>query len=297
MFPRFGVWSVLLCAALPLHTLACDACGCSAAGPATLGLLPATRGHFAGLSFQQQSFKTATADQAYTTVQAWGRASLSKRWQLYGFVPYRLNRIQQDATRTHLSGIGDVSVLLQAVVFRRDADSGAPQQVLLAGAGFKAPTGRHLSETDLSRQALPNSQPGTGAWDGQLAASYTLTGIRAGFNAEASYVLTTPNADDYKYGNRLGTSVTAFLRRRTGTVEWLPIAGGRFEYLLHNYTRYSRRWLNRQTGGSVVYAQAGVQAYLGRLGVSVLWSQPVYQAASGDLHTGSRLDGSLTFFF
>jgi hypothetical protein len=294
---RFGVGGLLLCATLPLRALSCDACGCSAAGPATLGLLPATRGHFAGLSIQHQSFRTDAAEQRYTTLQAWGRVSLGKHLQVYGFVPYRLNQLQQAGTQTNLSGIGDLSVLLQAVVLRREASSGTPGQVLLAGIGLKAPTGRHLSEADLNVQSLPNSQPGTGAWDGQLAASYTLTGAKAGFNAEASYVLTTPNADNYKYGNRLGTSVTAFLRRRIGTVEWLPMLGSRYEYLLHDYTRYGRRWLDRQTGGSVWYAQAGLQAYRNRLGVSMLWSQPVVQAPSGTLQTGTRLDGSLTFFF
>ena len=297
-----AAWLLLLA---PAGARACDACGCSAAGPATLGLLPATTRPFAGFSFQYQGFHSTVSgsgggeniEQRYTTAQLWGRIPLGTRFQLYAFAPYRFNQYSRNEQPYYSSGIGDISVLLHRVLLRREATPSKPAQVLLGGIGVKAPTGTHHSGAELDRLGLPNSQPGTGAWDGLLAASYTATWPRTGISAEASYTLTTPNADDQKYGNRLGVSAGAFLRRKAGRADILPMGGIRLEHLLHDYDRYSRRWLDESTGGTVIYGQMGLQAYRGKLGASAIWSVPLAQAPAGTTRASSRIESGVTLFF
>lgn len=297
---------LLLCAALPAAR-ACDACGCSASGQ-SLGLLPQHYPHFAGLQYQYRTLRNTfpallegrpddVSDQHYNTVQAWGRYAFSQRIQLYAFVPYQYNVREEKGVRTSSSGIGDVSALLNAAVIKKSADKGWGQ-LLLLGGGVKAPTGAHAGITELDRRGIPNAQPGTGSWDFILSANHTMKKGRVGLNVDASYTLTTANADDYKYGNRLSAGLTVF--RTVDLPRWqlIPMAGIRTDYVLHDYDNYSERWINKQTGGYFSYGSLGLQAFRGHWGLTAQGFCPLLQDyAQGHVKAGARAETGILYLF
>jgi hypothetical protein len=303
------ILSLMLIASAGSGTLrACDVCGCSASAQ-YLGVLPKAGSSFIGLQYLYNSFRSEhpslfenrpgerTRDY-YNTAQLWGRYSLGRRVQLFGFVPYRYNSQQTDTGSYTVSGMGDVSLLANVLLLKEDPASEAFQQQLLAGAGLKMPTGGCSGVTERDKLGLPNMQPGTGAWDVILNANYTLRRKRTGLNLDAAYTLTTANADRYKYGNRLNAGLLVFRSFSKGIVSLMPQLGFRYEHTLHDYDNYERRWLNRQSGGYMAFATAGVQVYVQRLGFRFTYQLPLSQHyAAGYVLAQHKLDAGVFLLF
>lgn len=289
---------------------ACDVCGASS-GNQNLGLLPQMYRHFAGIQYQYNNFESRHVplsdkqpvwygDEHYNTVQVWGRFCPAKRWQIFAFVPYRRNiSSTKDGGYNVISGMGDATIVVNyTLVQSADSSEKLFKHRLQAGVGIKAPTGSYRGVSELERAGLPNLQPGTGSWDIPVNANYTLRYKNAGINADASFSMTTPNKDRYKYGNRLNTQLTAFYWWQMGKVSLLPMAGSRIEYALHDYDNYDRKWLNEQTGGYILSATAGVQAYYSKIGVQLQYSRPMSQHfGGGNITARQRIDAGIMFLF
>lgn len=285
---------------------ACDVCGASS-GNQSLGILPQFYRNFAALQYQHRSFSSlhephesgtgrqVSAEQ-YQTVQAWGRYGISNRVQLFAFVPYHINTQRTEGASATTTGIGDISVL--AMVKLLNKNEKATKHLLFAGGGVKAPTGAYTGVTMRDRDGLPNIQPGTGSWDFMANANYTCSFGSIGINGEAAYTFTTPNSDDYKYGERLSTAATAFYTVNTGNFTLMPAAGMKYEYTLHDYDNYTRKWLNDQTGGYMVYSTLAMQAYYKRMGLQLNMDLPLAQHyAGGNVSARYRASAGLLFMF
>lgn len=296
--------TLLLAACVAHFAHACDVCGC-AGGAQYFGLLPKANLNFFGVQYQHNHLTTAhpslfenrpyehTSDY-YNTVQLWGRYVVSKRLQLFGFVPYRYNLQDNDTSSYRTGGIGDMSVLANAVLANVNGPVWGHQ--LLAGGGLKLPTGRYAGMSEMDRLGLPNVQPGTGSWDFIMNANYTVKRLKYGVNTDASYLITTPGKDSHKYGNKLWVGSVVFYAVRSHQLSILPQAGIRYEYALQDYDNYKRQWLNKQSGGYMAFATVGMQAYYKRVGVRALCHMPFSQHySSGYVTAGQRLDIGLFF--
>lgn len=289
--------------------VACDVCGASS-GNQNLGLLPQMYRHFAGIQYQHSSFSSTHvplsdtkpveySDEYYQTIQVWGRYCIGERWQLFAFVPYRYNTSTYSAFSTPSKGVGDATLLVNYAFFQTSDSSTSPiQQRLQAGIGIKAPVGAYKGVSQLEKEGLPNMQPGTGAWDIPVNMNYTLRYNNTGLNLDGSFNLTTPNRDNYKYGNRLNTQLTAFYWVQNKKLSVLPQIGGRLEYALHDYDNYQKKWLNEQTGGYVTSAIIGLQAYYSNIGIQLQYSKPIVQEyGDGNITSLQRMDIGLMFLF
>jgi hypothetical protein len=287
---------------------ACDVCGCSASNQ-YLGILPKANLNFIGFQYQYNSF---TSDHPslfehqpnehgkdyYNTFQLWGRYNVGKRLQLFAFLPYRYNVQLLDTSRTTSPGLGDVSMLANAMIIKEDATSEGWQQLLLAGGGIKFPTGKYTGITTMDKQGLPNMQPGTGSWDFIVNTNYTVRRKSAGVNVDVAYTITMPNAEKYKYGNRLNAGVLGFYRLKRKGATILPQAGLRYEYTLNDYDNYDRKWLNEQSGGYMCFATAGLQAYVGQFGLRLTYQLPVSQHyGAGYITAWQKVDAGVFFLF
>jgi hypothetical protein len=280
---------------------ACDACGCSASSQ-YLGILPQFNWNFVGFQYQYNSFSASTpspfenkpkevSGEYYNTVQVWGRYNIGKNYQVFAFIPYRYNLHRGTDTNTTNSGIGDASFLVNRVFIRKENSS--YKQLLLAGGGVKLPTGSNVGISTLDRLGLPNMQAGTGSWDLTLNANYTISHKSSGLNFDAAYTFTTANKYDYKYGNRLNAGMLVFHSFHTKGFTLLPLVGMRYEYSLHDYDSYSRKWLNDQSGGYICYATAEFQAYYKHLGLRVAYHLPVaYDYGAGYITPGAKTETS-----
>lgn len=304
---------LLFCAVVLINSVvtvqACDVCGCSS-GSQGLGLLPQFNKHFVGIQYLNQQFRSThyplsgdqpatTSNEYFNTIQVWGRYYLGKRWQLFAFLPYRSTLTTAYDPAVNISGLGDASMLVNYTFLQTpDSSDAIIRQRLQAGGGVKAPTGKYSGVMTLETQGLPTMQPGTGSWDFPVNLNYTVKYRNTGVNLDASYSFTTANKHNYKYGNRLATQLTCFYWLRSNKLSVLPQAGIRYEYTLHDYDNYARKWLNSQTGGSLLFMQAGMQIYYGIAGIRVSYGLPIVQNyAMGNVQAKQRLDAGLMFLF
>ena len=281
---------------------ACDVCGCAAGGQ-YLGLLPGANRDFIGIQYQYNAFKSDHPSlfenwpdehsvNHYNAFQVWGRYTIGRRIQLFGFVPYRYNLQYGDTAKYTSSGVGDISLLANIVAVNKD--DGQWQHQLLMGGGIKLPTGRYMGITEMDKLGLPNLQPGTGSWDLMTNANYTLKNGVYGVNADVTYAITTANSSSYKYGNKLGASAVLFRSVPVGKVEIMPQAGVRYEYALHDYDNYKRKWLNEQSGGYMTFATVGIQGQHKKIGARLNCHIPFSQHySSGYVVARQRLDAVL----
>ncbi len=300
--------SIAAIACLQFSAQACDLCGCSA-GSQYLGILPQFYRQFIGVQYQYTSFSAMQAslmdpedyERAYefnSTYQVWGRYYLGKRLQLFGFIPYHVNSGSDAGSPFKTEGIGDVSVLANYVVIKDDSNCKVWHQALLAGGGVKLPTGKNTGITTLDEQGLPNVQAGTGSWDFVVNANYTVRREKIGVNADVAYTITTANSSGYKYGNRLNSGVMAFYWYAKNSFSLMPQAGVKYEYSLHDYDNYQRKWLNENSGGNVVFGSVGAQAYYKRVGAKAIYSIPLSQHyAGGNVTVNPRIETGVFFLF
>ncbi len=302
---------ILCCAVLLMGSIAasaCDACGCGASScNLGLGILPQFYRNFAGIQFQNRSFSSLheanesgtpaqASDEQYQTIQVWGRYGLSKRVQLFAFFPYQVNTQTTGGATARTSGIGDVSVLGMVKLVNKFGKKA--NHTLFTGMGIKAPTGQYKGTTTRDAEGLPNMQPGTGSWDFMANANYTLSYGNKGINAEAAYTFTTANKYNYKYGDRLSSTLAGFWRKGIKNWTLLPSAGVKYEYTLHDYDNYARKWLNEETGGSIMYGTMGMQVYYKQAGLQLNMDLPLAQNyAGGNVSARYRANAGLLFMF
>lgn len=298
---------MLLASAVFTSARACDVCGCSASNQ-YLGILPKANLNFIGFQYQ---FSSYTSDHPslfenqpnekgkdyYNTYQLWGRYNIGSRLQVFAFLPYRYNIQHQDATTTSTSGLGDISFLANAVILK-EKDGQAWQQQLLAGGGIKTPTGKYSGISATDKQGLPNMQPGTGSVDFIVNSNYTLRREAIGVNVDAAYTITLPNSESYKYGNRANAGLLGFYAIKKKDFTILPQLGVRYEYTLHDYDNYDRKWLNEQSGGYMCFGSAGIQAYYKKLGLRLTYQMPISQHyGAGYVTAKQKLDAGIFFLF
>ena len=304
LFNRVLLSLMATCSAL--QAIACDVCG-SVSGSQTLGLLPQFSKHFAGLQYQYSSSESShpsifegkpdeKSSQTYTTAQVWGRYQIANSIQLFGFLPYIRNVNNEASQMTNNNGLGDATLMANFSV--PIPENKKWKRLLLAGAGIKLPTGKYTGISNSERNGLPGLQTGTGSWDFPINVNYTQKAAKWGYNFDASYLLTTANKEQYKFGNRLNTAVMAFYWVEKKSFKIVPQAGLRCEYSLHDYDNYRKKWLNEKTGGTMCFVGAGTQIFYKKMGFKAAIHIPVYQNfAAGYVHSNARIEGGLFLLF
>jgi hypothetical protein len=304
MQKKICVWLSFLFAYYTPQALACDACGCTISTQ-SLGLLPQFSTHFIGLQYlyaqsssnhpsmiSSQSNDQTT--QQLSNVQIWGRYQVSKKNQLFVFAPYIHSVNQSSSNVNALSGIGDVTLMVNRSfpVLKRKPN----QHLLLLGIGLKMPIGKY-NPTAMNNE-LPNTQLGTGSWDGLLSMNYTHRASRFGYNVDMTYVLTSANAYQYKYGDRFNTALLGFSWFEHKQWKFVPQIGARVEYALHDYDNYAKKWLNKSTGGVMNFATVGSQIYYKKVGCKLMLHLPLYQQyAAGAVQSYARFESGIFILF
>lgn len=298
---------ILLMAISSINTVqACDVCGCSVSSQ-SLGLLPQFSKHFVGVQYLYATSQSShpslfngkpneESSQVYQYTQLWGRFQINKRFQLFAFVPYVHNSNAELANNTISSGIGDASAMINYSFPL--AEKANKKRMLLGGIGLKMPTGAFNSSTNTERNGLPNTQTGTGSWDILSNINFTQKGKKWGYNIDASFILTTANKWEYKFGNRLNISAVTFYWLEYKQLKIVPQSGIRSEYALHDYDNYNKKWLNEKTGGIMTFATLGAQFFCKNWGCKAVISIPGYQQyAAGYVRSGSRFEGGIFILF
>lgn len=305
---KTAIAAMLLCAGITASPArACDICGCNLSNQ-NLGLLPQFSQHFVGIQYMLSSTESKhpsifegnpdeVSSQKYQSLQIWGKYQLSRRFQLFGFLPYVSNSNSNYQGESTKKGIADASVSLNYAITLKEKRENI-KQILLAGAGIKIPLGRYDAQYNASSSGLPNPQTGSGSWDILNNVNYTLKNNKWGVNADLTYLYTTANKRGYKYGNRLNISGTLFYWLQYKKTSFVTQAGIKIENALHDYSNYEKKWLNLQTGGTMSFASVGFQVYYKSLGIKIQGFVPAYQHyANGYVKSHARIETGIIYLF
>lgn len=292
--------AVLLCSST--RTWGCDVCNYSS-GVQSVGLFPQSTGNYVGLhymGYQTRSeypglfdkSKDNASVQRYDNLQLSVRLHINKHFQIITSLPTGTYRNRDSSSNVRYTGIGDASIQIgYRILLKKDSQ----EQVLLLHTTCKTPTGAFIPADG---QILRAPSPGSGSWDIGLGLNYTYRTPNWGYYGELSFLLTTPNKQRYKVGNRSILAGTIFHSLKKNQWTLMPQAGFRSEYSLHDYQHYDRKWLDMHSGGLLLFASAGGQILYKQTGFRLLAYIPVVQHyAGGSVHSSIRSEAALFLIF
>jgi hypothetical protein len=193
---------------ISFYGMACDICGNAGARNA-FDLLPQIKRNYIGLKYEQRLFHSKHIPSKYAeevvstdffqTFELSGRFFVNKNFQVIGSLPFQyLNKKEGDNTYLNY-GFGDGSLNgIYNFKLTKDEDK-TFQHAVLAGIGFKIPTGKF----DMSDIPNPNIQIGSGSFDFLFNSMYVVRNGNDVMSAFLSGTLNTINKYGYRFGNRV----------------------------------------------------------------------------------------------
>lgn len=302
---------VVLFAMLTIVSVAsygCDVCGCSLGG-GYYGILPQFNKNFLGIRWSQAKFYahmnhdseylgSEHSNDTYSKLELWGRYYVSKRFQMFAFIPYAFNTMNGTEQKLSVNGLGDITIMGNYLLLNTGEKKGAVfKHTLMAGGGVKVPTGKYNLE-DNGTIVNRNFQLGTGSVDFVVSGVYTLRYGKTGLNTEGGYKMNTRNSHDYRFGNQFHVSSQLFYWQNIGAIRLLPNAGLYYEKAAKHK---DGEIIQNNTGGSALLATAGLETYIKRVGIGFSYQHPLAQQYNSDdiadIKSKDRITLSLSFSF
>jgi hypothetical protein len=284
-------------------SFACDLCGCGNGG-SFWGIMPQSHKSFVGLRYGYRSYDShlnsinlQTQEQFWKT-ELWARVYPLKKIQVLAFIPYNFNKqtILKTKKELDIQGIGDISVLINYNLINTVTDTIQHKfyHNLLVGSGLKLPTGRYkydyLSDNEV---ANPNFQLGTGSTDFTVNLFYTLRYKKWGLNADFSYKMNSQNSNEYRFGNRINSNISAIhFVNVTPSLMLIPNVGLAYENAAYDVDANIK---NTRTGGDALLGSFGLESYYQKISAGINYQCPIAQNLSnGELKTNSRVNVHFT---
>ncbi|GAA0880524.1 hypothetical protein GCM10009119_34940 [Algoriphagus jejuensis] len=300
---------LMMVAALPFSSLACDICGCGV-GSYYLGILPEFSDKFVGLRYQSKLLTThlgpsgertpLSSDESYQSIEAWGAWNFGSRWRVMAILPHNFNsrELENGSLSGEKDGIGDVVAILNYKLFESRITTGSSKLLahsLWLGAGVKAPTGRYEDGEQLMPDSPNNFQLGSGSTDFLVNAAYDIRLMDFGVNVNASYKLNTENQYDYRYGNKFTGNLLAYYKFNIKQkVRIDPNVGLLYETQQQDllYGKYEVY----QSGGQLLSNVVGVEVNVGQFSFGSNYQMPISQSLANDrAWAGNRLMTHVSF--
>lgn len=276
----------------PIAVYACDICG-SGVGTNYIGILPDFHKHIMGLRLRQNGLRThispgggtsyLTTDERYKTIDYWMGLKLSHKITAIFTLPYSFNSKSNSSGTFSKNGLGDISTQAYYSLLNKAKFNNGRKQVqsLLIGAGLKIPTGQYAIPSDNTTQDLNLFQSGTGSIDFTTGFMYNLQGHNKGLNVNMQYKWNTHNKYNYKYGNKISSSIQFFLKKMLGEkIALMPNAGFQYEQSAKDIDTGHDVYFS---GGSIILGTLGCEVILNRLTVGANWQAPCKQFIAQDM--------------
>lgn len=298
---------IVLSIVLSVNTLmACDICGCGV-GSYYTGILPEFNKKIFGLRYRYNSIQThigpggvtsyLTTDETFRTTELWGGWTISKKFRLTGYIPVSFNEKLNQGITHKKSGLGDIGVQAFYQLFDKRNDKGKNfiSHSLWAGAGIKLPTGKYNeAEKDANQQSANTFQLGTASTDFTFNLYYDLRIQDFGINTSASYKVNTKNTSNYRYGNKLNTSLQAYYKfLMAKKVRIAPNAGLSWETADKDR---DNKFPVDVSGGNILLQTLGAEVSFGKIAIGGNWQRPLSQdLANGFVKANDRAMVHLSF--
>lgn len=288
-----------------IYGKACDICGCSGSTN-YIGILPLVQQNLAGFRFQYSSFthpntpdnfngQSRVQKDAYVSSEMWFRFYPTEKMQVFAFVPYKWNTRTESERTTTIQGIGDLKLMANYAIVQTTDESAAWKHFLLMGATISAPTGKFM-QRDETKAMLPAwLQIGTGAWGAGVNLFYTIRYKSAGINLNAQYMHNGKNELQYRFGDQVNTSITAFYWLDVNKTTVLPQVGLAFDAFAKDQSFDAPETI---TGGTRLVATLGFDWYINRFLLTAFYQLPLAQELPNAQPVfNTRLGFSATVFF
>lgn len=288
---------------LSSNLVACDVCSCSGSTN-NFGILPSFTRHFVGIKYQFKSYHSSPhrmndihygpSDETFNTTELWGRMIIKKRLQVFGSIPYNINKRIEQSKTTLIHGIGDINLMLSYVLIQPSENQTTWQHSLQAGTGVKLPTGKSnlLQQNIILNQ---NIQLGSGSIDIPINVMYTIRHKNVGLNTELNYKFNTQNKMGYQFGNRFNVASRLFVQKKVNTITFIPHTGVNLEYAYQD----KRNSINEEyTGGHFLFANAGIDTYYKKIALTLFFQQPLGgRYGEGHITSRARFASSIILLF
>lgn len=283
----------------------CEVCGCGA-GATYFGLQPNLARNFVGIRWRTMDFDSHLGmGERFRTQEIFHTAELLARWypldrlQALVSVPYSVNTQYTKTGNINLNGIGDIAIVANYNIIERD-NTCAPDELshaFTAGGGLTLPTGRHeLPDSDNNSEVNnPNFQIGTGSVSFLALAQYIVRLGNYGISIDAQGKIHTANADNYRFGNRVSSTLTMFMIIDNEDWKIMPSLGVYSEYSGYNYSNGTPISV---TGGYLTNALIGADIFLNTFMIGCNYQIPVMQKLGDNyLQSNQRFMTTVAFMF
>jgi len=282
----------------------CEVCGCAATG-GSIGAIGSSKGHLIGFNFQGRHFNSAhpalfsdeieRSKETFYTSNLIAKLQLSKRWQLFGVIPYHYNTEQEQTgqrVKTITHGLGDVSISGRyAIVYKVDSLE-ASAFIVQLGAGIKMPTGSYSKIAHETKNAMP----GTGSWDFPLMANVYFMRTKWMLQWENSFQWKTENRAKYQFGNTFQSNIFFNRNFTIGEVILSPGIGFQQDFLMKDKIDGSSA--STFNSGHMTSVVPGFNLQWKRIFVVMRYNQPIVQHLSkGFTELKSQFSASLFYTF
>lgn len=285
---------------------ACDICGCSVQS-GFVGIFPQFHNSMIGYRNMYRSSshpqtiynmngESIVKEDRFFRQEIWLRYFINEKLQVFGYVPYQMNRRIESLRTTNIQGIGDIQASLNYTLWNTAGKNGDGwENTLIAGLGIRLPTGKY-QQRDETRVILPiGMQAGNGAYGFLAQANHIIKIRKYGLHSSAQYWVNQKNELDFKPGNQLLTTVSAFYWYQKGSFVLLPHGGLAFEK-----TNPDKEYnaLKSHSGADSFYTNIGVDIYFNRFMFQLTGQLPIiHNQSAAQPKDQFRLSMGLALFF
>jgi hypothetical protein len=233
---------------------ACDICG-AGAGSYNPFLNPHLSRHYTSASFVHRCYNTLSDEgiasrEYYNSLLLGGQFTIGNRLQLIASVPYQFNSLTNQYGKIKISGLGDISLLVNYKIF--DKEQGKNRHTVLLGAGVKLASAQYNPEV---KDGGENFQLGTGSTDYLVNGMYRFGTGNWNFNVVGTYKYNSANKNDYRYGDILTTALTIARRIAVKENSIAPY----LQFTMESHMKDAdKHVLQQHSGGHVCYSGGGI---------------------------------------
>ncbi len=195
--------------------------------------------------------------QTLNSAELFGRFYIARPLQLAVQLPVNFITEKTSHSTSTVHGLGDMSLLLQYSLLKPKRCNGkAGKHQLKLGAGVKLPSGQFKMNS--SSMFLTSLQLGTGSVDFLFNGVYTYSYKKFGFNLSAAYKLNTANPQQYKFGNRVQSSLNVFYAVTANKLTITPSLSVSYDHAFFNRLKKVKQ---DYTGGDFLTTAIGLDLY------------------------------------
>ncbi|WP_075349486.1 transporter family protein [Algoriphagus marinus] len=233
--------------------------------------------------------KTKQDFETYQTIEARGNFTLDNKWNFTFLLPYEFNKVYYEKyldlpkpvrdTTLFVQGWGDLTVAGEYIHLIYNPKS---RHTIRPGLALTLPTGQALVKSNTETQDYfdPIIQPGKGSFSFTPRVNYQWFLKNHGVNVGLSYQWSTEGEQEYEFGNSFN-SYALYFHQFTVREKLLIVPSAGFYYEQSNKDLYQKE-LQDLTGGSVGFAQLGLDLNLTQTTFSIITQLPVVQNLNGN---------------